>query len=128
MTIHQRHKEWLETRGLDPALAEKLGLETVTRGGAAWLAVPYLEAGEVINHKYRRTSEKDHRMDEGAPLALWNADCLSDPRLRNGQAPLLMTEGEWDAIAAIQSGCPCTFSVPNGAPGKPTQDFDTAKR
>ena len=67
-------------------------------------------------------------MDEGAPLALWNADCLSDPRLRNGQAPLLITEGEWDAIAAIQSGCPCTVSVPNGAPGKPTQDIDTAKR
>ena len=33
MTIHPKHIEWIEARGLDPALAEKLGLETVLRGG-----------------------------------------------------------------------------------------------
>lgn len=128
MTMHDRHKEWISARGLDPELAEKLGLETITDGGANWLVVPYREKGEVINHKWRLTSEKRHKMDAGAPLALWNADCLTDPKVRNGQAPVVITEGEWDAIAAIQCGFPFTVSVPNGAPNEVTADLDNAKR
>lgn len=128
MTIHQHHKEWIEARGLDPVLAEKLGLETVVMDGARWLAVPYLEDGQVINHKYRRTGEKSHRMDSGAPLALWNVDCLKDERVRNGQVPVVITEGEWDGLAAIQAGFPFVVSVPNGAPSTETADLDNAKR
>lgn len=128
MTMHAKHKEWIEARGLDPQLAEKLGLETIQRDGKNWLAVPYREGGETINRKYRLTSEKDHRMEPGAPLALWNADCLSDPKVRGGQAPVVITEGEWDAIAAIQAGFPFAVSVPNGAPANITTDLDNAKR
>lgn len=126
--MHDKHRDWIAGRGIDPQLAEKFGLTTVKRDGKAWLAVPYVEGTETVNHKYRLISEKDHRMDTGAPLLLWNANALSDPRLRAGQAPLVITEGEWDALAAIQSGCPLAVSVPNGAPGKPTEDLDTAKR
>lgn len=128
MTLHRKHREWIEARGLDPHLAEALGLETVQRDGKAWLTVPYRQGGETINHKYRLTSEKDHRMDPGAPLALWNADCLKDPKVRSGQAPLVITEGEWDALAALQAGFPFAVSVPNGAPATATADLDTAKR
>jgi len=128
MSIHPKHREWIEARGLDPMLAEKLGLQTVMRDGKAWLVVPYLEDGQAINHKYRLTSEKDHRMDPGAPLALWNADCLKDPKVRNGQSPVVITEGEWDALAVIQSGFPFAVSVPNGAPSSVTSDLDGAKR
>ena len=128
MTIHEKHRSWIEGRGIDAGLAEKFGLETVIRGGKAWLSVPYRHQGEVINHKYRLTSEKDHRMDEGAPLALWNADCLTDPAVRSGQAPVIITEGEWDALAAIQSGLRFAVSVPNGAPNSVTADLDGAKR
>ena len=122
------HKEWLEQRGLDPVLAEKFGLKTVTREGAKWLAVPYFDGDDLINHKYRRTSEKDHRMDTGAPLALWNANVLRDPKVRNGQVPVVIAEGEWDALTAIQAGFPMSVSVPNGAPSAETTDLDTAKR
>lgn len=128
MTMHPKHREWIEARGLDPQLAEKLGLTTVIREGKAWLSVPYVEGGQTINHKYRLTSEKDHRMDSGAPLSLWNADCLSDPKVRGGQAPVVITEGEWDAIAAIQSGFLYAVSVPNGAPAQETANLDTASR
>ncbi|MGV7119581.1 AAA family ATPase [Sphingopyxis sp. 550A] len=128
MTLHQRHVDWLTARALDPTLAEQFGLETVSDNGANWLVVPYREGEETINRKWRLTSEKRHKMDPGAPLALWNADCLKDPRLTGGQAPLVITEGEWDALAAIQSGIPFAVSVPNGAPGTPTQDVETAKR
>lgn len=128
MTMHPKHKDWIEARGLDVALAEKLGLETVLREGKNWLAVPYRVDGEILNHKYRLTSEKDHRMDTGAPLALWNADCLKDPKVRSGQAPVVITEGEWDALAVIQSGHPFAVSVPGGAPSQVTTDLDSAKR
>lgn len=128
MTIHERHRQWIESRGLDPELAEKFGLETVVREGKAWLAVPYLESGQAVNHKYRKTGTKDHRMDTGAPLGLWNADCLSDPKVRGGQAPVVITEGEWDALAAIQSGFAYAVSVPNGAPATETADLEHASR
>jgi len=128
MAIHPKHTDWIKGRGIDPQLAEKLGLNTVVRGGKAWLAVPYLEDGLAVNHKYRMTSEKDHRMDDGAPLSLWNADCLRQPQVRNGQAPLVITEGEWDAMTAMQCGFLFAVSVPNGAPSSPTKDLDTAKR
>lgn len=128
MTIHDRHREWIENRGIDAALAEKLGLETVTANGAHWLTVPYFEGGNRINRKYRQTSEKRHMMDPGAPLALWNADVLGDPKVTGGQAPVVITEGEWDAIAAIQAGFQYVVSVPNGAPATETADLATAKR
>lgn len=128
MTMHERHKAWLEDRALDPKLAEALGFQTVKRDGKNWLAIPYPEAGEVVNHKYRLTSQKDHRMDQGAPLLLWNADVLKAPEVQSGQAPVVITEGEWDAVAAIQAGHKFTVSVPNGAPSSETSDVETAKR
>lgn len=129
MTIHEKHWEWIENRGLDPELAAKLGLRTVTDNGGHWLAIPYRDTdGSIINHKYRLTSEKRHRMDPGAPLILWNAEVLRNPNVAAGQQRLIITEGEWDAMAAMQAGFPCVVSVPNGAPEKPTEDLDTAAR
>ena len=129
MTLHRKHADWLlNERKIDPTLAEEYGLSSELRDGKMWLTVPYVVGGEVINHKYRLTSEKDHRMDTGAPLALWNAACLSAPEVCNGHAPLVITEGEWDALSAIQAGFQFAVSVPNGAPGKPTEDIETAKR
>ena len=128
MTIHEKHREWIEARGIDAALAEKFGLQTRAEASGYWLAIPYTEAGRVINHKYRLTSDKRHRMDPDAPLALWNADALQSPEVREGKAPLVITEGEWDALAVIQAGHPFAVSVPNGAPSSETTDLDNAKR
>jgi twinkle protein len=129
MTIHPKHLEWIAARGLDPELAEKLGLHTRSDAQGHWLRIPYTEGGNAVNHKWRLTSEKQHRMDgNGAPLLLWNADCLSDPKVQNGQAPVVITEGEWDAMAAMQAGFQYVVSVPNGAPAEVTPDLDNASR
>lgn len=128
MTLHPKHIEWIEARGIDPQLAARFGLITVQREGKNWLAVPYRVDGEILNHKYRLTSGKDFRMDTGAPLALWNADCLSDPKVLNGQAPVVITEGEMDALAVMTAGHPFAVSVPGGAPNEITADLDNAKR
>jgi len=121
--IHPKHVAWIEARGISADLAAKLGLQTVTRDGAAWLAVPYVEWGKPVNHKYRLTSEKRHMMDSGAPLTLWNHDCL----IEDSDQPLVICEGEWDALTAVQLGWRAV-SVPNGAPSAETDDPANAKR
>lgn len=121
--IHPKHAAWIEARGISAELAARLGLETVDRQGAKWLAVPYVEGGRTINHKYRLTSEKRHMMDPDAPLALWNIDCLND----QSDAPLVICEGEWDAMVAIQLGWRAV-SVPNGAPKSGSDDPANEKR
>lgn len=130
MPLHEKHREWIEARGLDPMLADKLGLHTRTDKEGHWLLIPYHdEEGWVVNHKWRLTTEKRHRMDgSGAPLTLWNVAALSDPKVQAGQAPVIITEGEWDAIAAIQCGFAYSVSVPNGAPATQTPDLETASR
>lgn len=121
--IHPKHEEWLEARGIDPNLARRFGICTKSEGGANWIAVPYVERGLTINHKYRLASEKRHRMDEGAPLTLWNHAAL----MEDGK-PLIVTEGEWDALAVIQAGFSRCVSVPNGAPQQRTDNPGEAKR
>lgn len=110
--LHVRHREWIEARGISVELAEKLGLHTTQRHGKAWLAVPYVERGRVVNHKYRLISEKRHEMDTGGRLILWNHDCL----LEESKTPVVICEGEWDALVAMSMGWRAV-SVPNGASG-----------
>ena len=121
--IHPKHAAWIEARGISVDLAVKLGLETVNREGKNWLAVPYVENGRTVNHKYRLTSEKDHRMDPDAPLTLWNVDCLNE----ESDKPLVICEGEWDAMIALQLGWRAV-SVPNGAPKAGSDDPANEKR
>ena len=112
MALHQKHADWLEARGISVDLAAKFGLETVQRDGKAWLAVPYVERGRTVNHKYRLISEKRHQMDQGGRLILWNHDCLLEP----SDKPVVICEGEWDALVAVSLGWRAV-SVPNGASG-----------
>lgn len=123
--IHPKHIAWIEARGISADLASKFGLETVDRHGAKWLAVPYVESGKTVNHKYRLTSEKRHEMDSGAPLVLWNAEALE--RAAESGQPWVLCEGEWDAMVAEQLGW-CASSVPNGAPPSESDDPANAKR
>jgi twinkle protein len=116
--IHEKHKDWLRGRGIEPVLAEKFGLTTVDRNGAKWLVTPYIERGKPVNHKYRLTSKKRFMMDTNATLCLWNHDILLQPEVQNGNQSVIIAEGEMDALVAIQAGFDHCLSVPNGANGQ----------
>lgn len=108
--LHPRHKEWLDQRGNLSTVAEQMGFSSMQRDGAHWLSIPYTLDGEIVNRKYRLTSEKRHSMDKGGKLCLWNADALLARPDK-----LIITEGEFDALAAIACGFRNVVSVPNGA-------------
>ncbi len=121
MELKKPHVDWLDARGIDPELARKFGLHTALGGGRNWLAVPYPEHGRIVNHKYRVVSEAHaYRMDDDAPLTLWNHDVLLDDSL--APQPLIMAEGEWDALTILTAGKRRVVSVPNGAPAKTSDD------
>lgn len=123
--------EWLETRGLDVEMALRLGLASKrpphARGGE-WIAIPYVRDGRTVNTKYRwidaPPNESKWRQIQGGEKTWWNGDVIRDRTLAD--EPLIITEGEWDALALIQCGFTRVVSVPEGAP--PTsQAEDSAK-
>jgi twinkle protein len=111
MTISDKHLQWLESRGISPDLAVRFGL--FTADGA--LVFPFLEAGEQVAAKFRGPNKKFWQQ-AGGKRTFWNADALDDPGLADGSLPLVVTEGEIDALTAIECGFPLTVSVPDGAP------------
>lgn len=113
MALHAKHIEWLASRGIPEALASEYQIHTHTDGRGAWLRTPFLEDGVAINHKWRQTVTKRFQMDPEQPLLLWNHAALVEAA-ESGQ-PLLITEGEMDALAAIHCGHKLSCSVPNGA-------------
>jgi twinkle protein len=111
--LSEEHQKWLTARGLDLETATRYGLFTDRQSpGGRDLVIPYRREGKTVNHKYRGP-QKRFRQDAGAPKALWNEDCLRDATLVT--EPLIVTEGELDALAAIQVGFPRSVSVPDGA-------------
>jgi len=112
MTLSPLHIQWLEEkRGISAETATRFGLYTAD--GA--LVFPFLENGKEVAAKYRGPQKKFWQR-AGGKRTFWNADALDDPGFVSGELPLVITEGEIDALTAIQCGFPLTVSVPDGAP------------
>lgn len=120
--MNEQHKQWLEQRGIPSGLAEDMGITGATKDGKAWLSIPYRLDGQIVNRKHRRIDEKQHSMDKGGKLCLWNAEVLSGP------GEVIITEGEFDALAVMAAGFERVVSVPNGAPAERIDDPVNANR
>ncbi|MGI9506311.1 MAG: hypothetical protein ACR2RE_24990, partial [Geminicoccaceae bacterium] len=73
---------------------------------------PYLIEGQRVNTKYRRFNSGDgprFTQDSGGQKIVWNQDCLNDETL-SGE-PLVICEGEDDALIALQCGHKRVISV-----------------
>ena len=129
MTLNPKALQFLEARGIDGETASHMGIYTAKRAqdganpvadaGGNILVFPYIDGGEEVNAKYRvrdRDGSKRFWQRSGARKTFFNADVLDDPAVQSGQAAVLITEGEMDALAAIQAGYPFAVSVPDGAP------------
>ena len=123
--------ELLEARGLDAELCVRLDLQTASApdGGGDWISIPFVKGGAVVNHKYRRVTKSEggqnFAQDKGGAQVFWNYDAITDPTL--ARVPLVITEGEFDAMASIQSGFARSVSVPGGAPQQAMGDKDSGK-
>ncbi len=117
----------LEDRGLDIELCTRMGFSSSTRFKGQCISIDYVEGGEVRNHKYRTLGgEKMFAQDKDARKIFWNIDCVADASLSN--LPVIITEGEMDAIAAMQSGFSRVISVPDGAPSQEQGADDTGRK
>lgn len=107
--LSTRHREEIAARKLDLALVQRYGVRS--QGEA--IAFDYLVDGQIHNSKIRYGKGNMPWAKKETPLVLWNVDALKgDPSERE----LIITEGEFDAIACIQAGFNDAVSVPDGAP------------
>lgn len=121
----------LELRGISVETASRFGLYTARSDADGVVpdldgnivAFPFLENGQVVAEKYRAPNKRFWQK-AGDRKTFWNADVLDDPALAEGRMPLIVVEGEIDALTAIECGFPLTVSVPDGAPGKAADDAD----
>lgn len=126
MTMSAAILEGLEARGLDVELAARLGFDSTCRDGTDFLVIPCYRDGRIFRRKYRTLGPEKRFMQDGEGPIPWNEDVLRDDGLAS--QPLIITEGELDAMAAIQAGFQRTISVPDGAPKEATKDPYDGKR
>lgn len=116
-----------EGRGIDPETAVRFQVYTAEYRfeedgtSAIWpsengkvIVFPFVDGGSVVAEKYRAPGKRFSQR-KGGRRTFWNADIMDDPALEAG-TPLIITEGELDALTAIDCGFPFTVSVPDGAP------------
>lgn len=99
-----------EHRKLDAALLASMGVKAVDHEqlGHA-VALPYRRDGAAYAWKFRGVARKDWRSSHGVSRGLFNEDCL-----RNGVGPIVITEGEIDALSVMQAGYTRAVSLPDG--------------
>jgi twinkle protein len=119
--LTEAHIAGLEARGIDPEMAVRVGVEASEVLGGDAIAIPYFDDGKIVGRKHRSLSgDKRFTQDKGTPQIFWNVDCLRDDTLK--AEPLIITEGEMDALAALQAGYKRVVSVPGGAPSERIKD------
>ena len=103
--------KWLEQdRKLDGALLVDMGVQRVDHPGLGQaVAFAYKRNGEVYAAKFRTAGEKNWRSSENVSRGLYNEDGLSIPT-----GPIVITEGEIDALSVMQAGFDRAVSLPDG--------------
>lgn len=131
--LSQRHRDWLESRQIEPEVAAAMGVYTGRRqptgdadpetgkrpsevvpdleGGI--LCCPTIEGGMIVAEKYREAGKKFSQMP-GPKQTFYNVADLEHPDVLSGAKPLVIVEGEPDCWTIKGMGFPCV-SVPNGA-------------
>lgn len=129
MTLNAALEAWLDKRGLDPELAEKMGWTgDFHRELGPSVRIPFVRDGKTATSQFRSLERKEFRFASGSSVELWNADCLRDDAGLDS-APIVMAEGACDGLALVQCGFLRTVAVP-GWSDKNTDpnDYEPFKR
>lgn len=114
--IEEYHRALLENKQALSYLVDErcFSLETIKKFKIGLhngcIAIPYFKDGHCVNIKFRSIDKKKYFRKEGYPSILFNLD-----HARQYKHSLIITEGEFDAMAFDQIGFPNVVSVPNGA-------------
>jgi twinkle protein len=112
------HYQYLATRGISQSTADKMGLFGADKYFAKLekhsdaIAFPYYREGKLVAVKYRSFPEKAFTQDAGGAHDFFGID-----HLIKGE-PIIIVEGEIDALTLMELGIPNVVSVPSGAPIK----------
>lgn len=98
-------RQYLHSRGLSD---DTLDLFKIGENGNR-IAFPFYEAGELVLIKYRHIAEKSFISEPGGKGVFLGMDICSP------DMPLIITEGEIDAMSVFEAGVPNVVSLPNGA-------------
>lgn len=110
-TMSKTVQKWLqEVRGLDPVLTDGMGVRAKTHPSLGEVvAFPYLRDGKPYAAKFRTMVGKDWRSTQNVSRGLYNEGCLAE-----GDGPIVITEGEIDALSVMQAGYLRAVSLPDG--------------
>lgn len=117
--LQAAHLEYLSKRGISQETANLGKLYSArkffrTGGEQDCIAFPFYDMdGEIASSKYRSTITKAFSQDQGAGGLLFGLHQTFD-----ASKPLIICEGEMDALSVAEAGHPNWVSVPAGAPAK----------
>lgn len=126
--LAQPHYDWLNSRGISRATAEKMKLFAADKFfhkiGKVTPAIgfPYFRRGSLVATKYRSIDSKDFTQDMGGAHDFFGIDLVEVGK------PIIIVEGEMDALSAIEAGLNNVVSVPGGAPMKVAESRQDDKR
>jgi twinkle protein len=116
--LQPQHYSFLKTRGISESTADAMKLfpaekyfQRLNRKTDA-IGFPYFKNGKFISAKYRSIESKDFTQDMGGSQDFFGIDKI-DP-----SKPVIIVEGEIDALTLMECGLENVLSVPSGAPIK----------
>jgi len=115
--LQQEHYDFLSTRGISKTTADTAQLFAATKffrkldRTAKAVGFPYYKGGKMVGVKYRCIETKDFTQDAGGNNEFYGIDDIKD-------GPIVIVEGEIDALTLRECGIDNVLSVPSGAPMK----------
>lgn len=112
------HYNYLQSRGISAEVADKMKLFSAEKYFARLqkttqaVGFPYYRNGALTAAKYRSIEDKDFTQDSGGAHDFFGIDNVVPDE------PIVIVEGEIDALTLLQAGVKNGVSVPGGAPLK----------
>lgn len=125
--LQKKHFDFLASRGISEETAKKAKLFASEKwfhrlnGMADCIGFPYYKDGKLISAKYRAIESKDFTQDAGGAQHFFGIDDIQ------AGSPVVIVEGEMDALTLMEIGIPNVLSVPSGAPLKVVEGKISAK-